>query len=127
MADKVLDLDCRVVVQRVATGSTPFKWEVQRGDMLGPIQVSAERFRSMEAAYRAGQAWLQDFLISKQADLMRRAYFKDRDANRHSGQTEPSISAFPDDEDEDVGFEDEAFEDQSSDFETEEAAPADQS
>ena len=49
-----------VVVRRVGTGSTPFRWEVQATDGLMPVQVSSERFRSMQAAYEAGQAWLAD-------------------------------------------------------------------
>ena len=47
-----------VVVRRVGTGSTPFRWEVQATDGLVPVQISSERFRSMQAAYEAGQAWL---------------------------------------------------------------------
>jgi hypothetical protein len=49
-----------VVVRRVETGSTPFRWEVQPADRLLPVHVSSERFRSMQAAYEAGQAWLAD-------------------------------------------------------------------
>jgi len=49
-----------VVVRRIGTGSTPFRWEVQTADGVVPVQVSSERFRSMQAAYEAGQAWLAD-------------------------------------------------------------------
>jgi hypothetical protein len=49
-----------VVVRRVGTGSTPFRWEVQAADGLVPTHVSSERFRSMQAAYEAGQVWLAD-------------------------------------------------------------------
>ena len=54
-------LDYRVVVRKVSTGSTPFGWEVRDIDALTPVHVSTERFRSMDAAYRSGQAWLADF------------------------------------------------------------------
>ena len=53
-----------VVVRRVGVGSAPFNWEVHRAGAPAPVQVSAERFRSMEAAYQAGQARLTG-LISK--------------------------------------------------------------
>ena len=52
--------DYSVVVRRVGTGSTPFRWEVQAADGIVPVQVSSERFRSMQTAYEAGQAWLAD-------------------------------------------------------------------
>lgn len=52
--------DYSVVVRRVATGSTPFRWEVHPADGSKPVRVSSERFRSMQAAYEAGQAWLAD-------------------------------------------------------------------
>ena len=49
-----------VIVRRVGTGSSPFRWEVQAVDGILPVQVSSERFRSMQAAYEAGQTWLAD-------------------------------------------------------------------
>ena len=47
-----------VIVRRVGMGSSPFRWEVQAVDGILPVQVSSERFRSMQAAYEAGQTWL---------------------------------------------------------------------
>ena len=49
-----------VVVRRVGTGSTPFRWEIQAADGIMPTHVSSDRFRSMQAAYEAGQIWLAD-------------------------------------------------------------------
>ena len=51
-------LSTSVVVRRVAIGAAPFAWEVHRAGTAGPIDVSTDRFRSMEAAYAAGQVRL---------------------------------------------------------------------
>ena len=51
-----------VVIRRVHVGAAPFNWEVHRAGAPAPVQVSAERFRSMEAAYHAGQACLADMI-----------------------------------------------------------------
>jgi hypothetical protein len=51
-----------VVVRRVKTGAAPFGWEVHHAAAPRPIHVSPETFRSMEAAYRAGQARLEEFV-----------------------------------------------------------------
>jgi hypothetical protein len=56
----------RLIVQRTATGSAPYQWEVH-ADGLSPLQVSPDRFRSMEAAHKAGEAWLADFFASRQS------------------------------------------------------------
>lgn len=55
-------LSISLVVRRITVGSTPFRWEVHRADAGGPIHVSPERFVSMEAAYKAGQARLEEFI-----------------------------------------------------------------
>jgi hypothetical protein len=55
-------LGTSVVVRRVWTGATPFRWEVCRGDAGAPVYVSSDRFRSMHDAYLAGQARLPEFL-----------------------------------------------------------------
>jgi hypothetical protein len=54
-----------VVVRRVHVGATPFGWEMHRAGVPRPVQVSVERFRSMEAAYQAGQACLTDFIAKR--------------------------------------------------------------
>ena len=54
-------LDYKVVVRRVATGSAPFAWELHKGDTMIPVRVSQQRFKSMEAAYKAGQVELQSY------------------------------------------------------------------
>ena len=51
-----------IVVRRVRVGKAPFGWEVCRADASGPIHVSTDQFSSMEAAYKAGQARLRDFI-----------------------------------------------------------------
>jgi hypothetical protein len=55
-------LSVSVVVRRVTVGSAPFAWEIHRAGATGPIHVSPDRFRGMEAAYKAGQARLDDFI-----------------------------------------------------------------
>lgn len=55
----------RMIVRRVATGSTPFQWQVERDDTLAVVEVSAKRYRSMQEAYEAGQTWLRGFLASR--------------------------------------------------------------
>jgi hypothetical protein len=57
----------RVVVRRMAAGAAPFGWEVHSGETIVPLQVSAERFCSMEAAYIAGQSKLADMAPQKRA------------------------------------------------------------
>ena len=60
-----IDFLFRVVVRRVATGNSPFGWEVYRGDTVVPLQVSADRFSSMEAAYTAGRSKLPSLMPQK--------------------------------------------------------------
>ena len=55
----------KVVVRRLTTGPNPFGWELHRDDTVVPVQVSADRFGSMESAYIAGQAKLADLLPQK--------------------------------------------------------------
>lgn len=56
-------LDLRVTVRRAYVGSQPYRWEVNRGDL--PLHVSPGRFRSMAAAYEAGQNWLADYIVKQ--------------------------------------------------------------
>ncbi|MDQ2761986.1 MAG: hypothetical protein M3Y22_00305, partial [Pseudomonadota bacterium] len=58
-------LDIRVIVRRVGLGAAPFAWEIHGSNTPVPRYVSPDRFRSMEAAYDAGQARLAEFLPSK--------------------------------------------------------------
>jgi hypothetical protein len=51
-----------VVVRRVGVGAAPFTWAIERTDVETLIHLSTDRYRSMEAAYRAGQARLADFI-----------------------------------------------------------------
>jgi hypothetical protein len=57
-------LSVRVVVRRAKRGAAPFVWEINRDNMAEPVFVSPETFRSMESAYRAGQARLTEFVPS---------------------------------------------------------------
>jgi hypothetical protein len=58
-------LDTKVVVRRVGVGADPFTWEISESNVAAPRYVSPDRFRSMEAAYIAGRARLNEFLPVK--------------------------------------------------------------
>jgi hypothetical protein len=58
-------LSVSILVRRVGVGAASFGWEVHHADTAGPIHVSPDRFRSMEAAYRAGQARLPEFVTKR--------------------------------------------------------------
>ena len=55
------------VVRRMATGAAPDGWELHSGDVITPIHVSPARFRSMEAAFKAGQAGLTEHVAARQS------------------------------------------------------------
>jgi hypothetical protein len=63
MLTSIADINIRIVVRRVGVGATPFGWEVYDG--ITPRYASPDRFRSLEAAYSAGQARLAEFLPPK--------------------------------------------------------------
>jgi hypothetical protein len=56
------ELSIKVVVRRLRTGSAPFIWEITRDHAAEPLCASADGFRSMEEAYRAGRARLREFV-----------------------------------------------------------------
>jgi hypothetical protein len=60
-------LSVRVVVRRARRGATPFVWQINKDSMVEPVFVSPEAFVSMEAAFKAGQARLADFVPSSRA------------------------------------------------------------
>lgn len=62
-----IDFMFKIVVRRVSTGNTPFGWEVYRGDTVVPLQVSSDRFSSMEEAYMAGRSRLPSLMPQKKA------------------------------------------------------------
>jgi hypothetical protein len=66
------ELNLRVVVRRMAGGSTPYGWAVNQAEPFAPLHISSERFRGMEAAYKAGHIWLADYLSSRQASTSKR-------------------------------------------------------
>jgi hypothetical protein len=66
------ELNLRVVVRRMAGGSTPYGWAVNQAEPFAPLHISSERFRGMEAAYKAGHMWLADYLSSRQASTSKR-------------------------------------------------------
>ena len=59
------ELNLSVVVRRVAIGSTPYGWAIHAADAFTPLHISPNRFKGMEAAYKAGHAWLTDYLSSR--------------------------------------------------------------
>ncbi len=62
-----MSIDClytKVIVRRVGVGAAPFTWEIVGASPGTPLHVSSERFRSMEAAYNAGQDSLAGFLTA---------------------------------------------------------------
>lgn len=75
------ELNLRVVVHRVAGGSTPYAWAVSQAEPFAPLHISSERFRGMEAAYKAGHAWLADYLSSRQAAALKRRRLRRHDAD----------------------------------------------
>jgi hypothetical protein len=60
-----IDFMFKVVVRRVSSGNSPFGWEVYRGDTVVPLQVSSDRFSSMEEAYMAGRSRLPSLMPQK--------------------------------------------------------------
>jgi hypothetical protein len=60
-------LSIKVVVRRARRGATPFIWEINRDSMVEPVYVSPDAFVSMEAAFKAGQARLAEFVPSRRA------------------------------------------------------------
>ena len=66
------ELNLRVVVRRMAAGSMPYGWTVYQADTSAPLHTSADRFRGMEAAYKAGHAWLTDYISSRQTSTSKR-------------------------------------------------------
>lgn len=56
------ELAIKVVVRRLRKGSAPFVWEINKETISEPLYVSADGFRNMEDAYRAGQARLREFV-----------------------------------------------------------------
>lgn len=65
------ELNLRVVVRRVAMGLRPYGWEVH-GDALEPLHASPGRFRGMEAACKAGHAWLAEYISSRRTPVLKR-------------------------------------------------------
>jgi hypothetical protein len=61
-------LSVRVVVRRVPRG-TAFMWEVYRDDLATPVFISPDRYKGMDAAYRAGQARLVEFVPPRRSPL----------------------------------------------------------
>jgi hypothetical protein len=51
-----------VVRRRARVGAAPFGWEVHGADTAEPLHVSPDRFTSMEEAYGAGKARLEEFI-----------------------------------------------------------------
>jgi hypothetical protein len=63
------ELSIRVVVRRLRRGNAPFVWEINTEHTAEPLYVSPDGFRSMEEAYRAGQARLPEFVPSRRSQM----------------------------------------------------------
>jgi hypothetical protein len=55
-------LAVRVVARRLGTGTRPFGWEIHGADTIVPLYVSPDRFKSLQAAFEAGQLRLGEFI-----------------------------------------------------------------
>jgi hypothetical protein len=51
-----------IVRRRARAGAAPFGWEVHGADTAEPLHISPDRFTSMEEAYGAGKARLDEFI-----------------------------------------------------------------
>ncbi len=60
------ELSFWVAVRRTGYGSKPFRWEIRGADTMEALYQSDTSFSSMEAAYTAGAAGLEDFLHAGQ-------------------------------------------------------------
>jgi hypothetical protein len=89
------ELSIRVVVRRVGRGPTPFVWSINKGNMAEPIYISPNGFGSMEAAFRAGQARLSEFIPTKARPGMSDNEFWQ---SRRTGSTIPDRAADFDDD-----------------------------
>jgi hypothetical protein len=76
------DLNLRVVVRRVTTGSAPYRWEVHETGTLLPLHTSSQRFRSMETAFKAGQTGLADFIFSRRPEYPKRSRWRKATENQ---------------------------------------------
>jgi alkylhydroperoxidase family enzyme len=92
-------LNLRVVVRRVAVGTTPYKWEVVHDGPFDPVHVCSVRFRGMQEALEAGSAWLGTFIANEAASRRSRAAST---AVREIGMDDDEID---DEDDDDEGLE----------------------
>lgn len=72
MRESIDTLFTQVFVRRIGLGAAPFTWEVH-GEAMAPIYVSADRYKSMDEAYEAGQARLAEFIPSRKSRQSNRA------------------------------------------------------
>ena len=86
-------LDYRVVVRKVTMGAAPFGWDVRYMDALTPVHVSTTRFRSMDAAYKDGHAWLADFLSASLPPPRKEASNADMSVPSHRSQDRSASGA----------------------------------
>ena len=102
MTISTAELNLKVVIRRVATGSTPFAWELHSGDNVSPVQVSLERFRSMHAAYLAGQACLAAYTSRQRSAKPKRSRSHQVSQTQHPSD-QPEFDDLMDDEDDFIG------------------------
>lgn len=56
--------DYRVIVRRIASGKSPYRWEIQQDGFAAVLHSSDETFGSMYSAYEVGQVRLLDYVAS---------------------------------------------------------------
>jgi hypothetical protein len=54
-----------IAVRRAGYGAKPFRWEIHGAETAEPVQLSDEKFPTMDMAWRAGQLTLREFLRTK--------------------------------------------------------------
>jgi hypothetical protein len=111
MLTSIAEINIRIVVRRVSVGATPFGWAVYNG--ITPRYASPDRFRSLEAAYSAGQARLAEFLPPKNVKRKQPLIFQ------------PSVPAVMDDHDWQLDVDDPDETDPSG-YDAPEISPSDQ-
>jgi hypothetical protein len=85
-------INTKIVVRRVGAGAAPFSWEIYGPDTPSPAYISPDRFRSMEAAYSAGQARLTEFLSAKRVRRERTPAVQVPTTENHDWQSQEDYS-----------------------------------
>jgi hypothetical protein len=54
-------------VKPTRTGLKPFRWEIHGTDTAEPLYLSPDAYAGMEAAFKAGEARLPEFILKRSA------------------------------------------------------------